>query len=607
MVNDKTTKIESDINTENKPGVKFVVRLWRYVFGSAKTMCLIFMVLSITLSLLQPILAFIWRRYIDSANSFITGKNIFPVALLAVSYFVIGFVSNLIDRYTRKYEQIERLDVVQANRFQELLDSKMYRKISKLDPEYIEIPKINDTMNRVFVFTADGWSGINGGVMTPGYSVISSLVSVFAIGASLFILNPWLCLLLIIAAIPTLYVTYIGNKWQFKFIKDNSKLSREINYYQGLMLGNAAKEIKAFSLFDFFYGKWKTRIDDYTVKEKRVYTKQMVLATINNTISGLAIAGANIFAIVLFSRGEISLGALGAVMVLIGALIGSTSLFFSSIATVLSKKNEAAMFFDLMDLPDQMESGEKIATISEIKAENLKYRYPLTEKYVLENVNLTIRKGEKVALVGENGAGKTTFVKLISGLLSPSEGELKINGLPFEKVNPNSRYDVLSAVSQDPARYTTFTIGDNVFIGDTLKPRDENNMERALDFAGIADIDKTLLLGKDIGGTDLSGGQWQKLAIARGHYRNRNFIILDEPTGNLDPLAEAAIFKKYLQIAENKTVIFVTHRISVASLADRIVVFANGKVVEDGSHRELIEHNQEYARLYKTQAKWYNR
>jgi ATP-binding cassette subfamily B protein len=607
MLNDKTTKIENDINIEYKPKLKFVIRLWQYVFGSAKTMCLIFMCLTVALSLLQPVLAFIWGKYVDSANRFVTGANIIPVISLAVSYFVINFIANLIDRYTRRQEQIERLDVVQANRFQELLDSKMYRKLSKLNPEYFEIPKINDSMNRVFGFTADGWSGINNGVMIPGYLIISNTVAVVSIGASLFILNPWLCLLLIIASIPTLYVTYIGNKLQFKFIKDNSKLSREIAYYQGLMLGGAAKEIKALNLFDFFYGKWKTRADEYTVKEKRVYVKQMVLGTINNTITGLASAGGIIFAIVLFSRGKLSLGALSAVMVLIAALIKSNSQLFSSIATVLSKKNESAMFFDLMDLPDQTESGDKISSINEIKAENIKYRYPLTDKYVLENVNLTIRKGEKVAFVGENGAGKTTFVKLISGLISPSDGELLIDGLPSAEVNLQSRFDLLSVVSQDPARYTTFTIGDNVFIGDTAKIRDENTIDRALGFAGIADIDKASLLGKDIGGTDLSGGQWQKLAIARGYYRNRDLIILDEPTGNLDPLAEAEIFKQYLQLAKSKTVIMVTHRISVASLADRIVVFAHGNVVEDGSHRELIENNAEYARLYKTQAKWYNR
>ena len=607
MLNDRTVKIENDINIENKAKLKYLFRLWRFVFSSAKVMCLIYLLLTVTLSLLRPILAFLWSKFVDSANAYKNGDNILGVVMLALAYAVINFLSVLIGRYTSRNEQIERLDVVQANRFQELLDSRIYTKISRLNPEYLEIPKINDNINRVFSFTSDGWGGLNGAVMRPSYLIISGIVSVVSIGTSLYILNPWLCILLLIAPIPTLYVTYIGNKLYFKFIKDNSKLSREIGYFQGLMLGSAIKEIKVMELFDFFYDKWKLRADEYTIKEKKVYNRQMLLGTINDIISSLATVGANIFAIILFTQGKLSLGALGAVTVLIGSLINSTSEVFNCIASVVSKKNEAAMFFDLMDLPEQGEGGQKIEDYKEIRTENLCYRYPLTEKYVLNNVNLTIRKGEKVAFVGENGAGKTTFVKMLSGLISPSDGELYINGIPSSDISTMSRYNSLSAVTQDPARYTTFTISDNVYIGDTNRLRDEDQITRALEFAGIEKLDLNQLLGKDIGGTDLSGGQWQKLAIARGYYRNRNFIILDEPTGNLDPIAEAEIFKKYLELAANKTVIMVTHRISVASLADRIVVFAGGKIVEDGTHEELLERNGEYARLYTTQAKWYDR
>lgn len=607
MLKDKTTIIENDINIDNKPKLKYLFRLWKYVFSSAKLMCLIFMILTITLSLLQPVLAFIWKRYVDSANTYQSGDSILGIVLLALLYAAISFISSLISRYTSRNEQIERLDVVQANRFQELLDSRIYKKISRLNPEYLEIPKINDNINRVFGFTSDGWNGLNGNVMRPSYLILSGIVAVASIGASLYLLNPWLCLILIIAPIPTLYITYVGNKLQFKFIKDNSKLSREVGYFQGLMLGSAIKEIKVMELFDFFYDKWKTRADEYTIKEKKIYNRQMLLGTINNTISSITTVGANVFAIVLFTQGKISLGALGAVMVLITSLISSTSQLFNSVASVVSKKNEAAMFFDLMDLPEQDNRREKVTDIKELRAENVSYRYPLTDKYVLDKVNLTINKGEKVAFVGENGAGKTTFVKLISGLISASDGELYINDTTASEVDAISRFDTLSAVTQDPARYTTFTTGDNVYLGDTSRPRDEEQITKALEFAELDKVDKNLLLGKDIGGSDLSGGQWQKLAIARGYYRNRNFIILDEPTVNLDPIAEADIFKKYLQLAANKTVIMVTHRISVASLADRIVVFADGKVAEDGTHDELLAKNGEYARLYRTQAKWYDR
>lgn len=156
-------------------------------------------------------------------------------------------------------------------------------------------------------------------------------------------------------------------------------------------------------------------------------------------------------------------------------------------------------------------------------------------------------------------------------------------------------------------RYVTFSIADNVFLGDTVKTRNEVDIDTALSFSGLDNVERDNLLGKVIGGTELSGGQWQKLSIARAAYRNKDFIILDEPTSNLDPLAETDIFQKYISVAKDKTVIFVTHRISVASLADRIIVFANGKVVQDGTHHELISREGEYARLYMEQATWYNR
>lgn len=160
---------------------------------------------------------------------------------------------------------------------------------------------------------------------------------------------------------------------------------------------------------------------------------------------------------------------------------------------------------------------------------------------------------------------------------------------------------------QEPARFNTFTIAENVSLGDVLKEQNEHAIDKALHFAGFEDADKNAMLGRDIGGTELSGGQWQKIAIARAYYRNRDFMILDEPTSNLDPLAEAEIFRRYMAMTEGKTVIIVTHRISLASLADRIVVFKDGEIVEDGTHDELMSIDGEYKRLYSTQAQWYNR
>jgi len=287
-------------------------------------------------------------------------------------------------------------------------------------------------------------------------------------------------------------------------------------------------------------------------------------------------------------------------------LIGDTGALLGSFSTLFSKENQAAQFFDLIELPEKQSGDVVCGDITMMEAKNLSYRYPLTMNYVLNNVNLSIKEGEKIALVGENGAGKTTFVKLILGILSPSGGELRINGTQVEDMDSISRFNATSVVMQDPSAYVTFTVGDNVYLGDTAMPRDEDKIASAIAFSGLEGVRKDELLGKDIGGTDLSGGQWQKIAIARAAYRNRDFIVLDEPTGNLDPIAEAEIFKKYISLSKDKTVIFVTHRVSIASLADRIIVFDEGKIMGDGTHAELLK-NSKYAGLYEEQAKWYDR
>ena len=196
---------------------------------------------------------------------------------------------------------------------------------------------------------------------------------------------------------------------------------------------------------------------------------------------------------------------------------------------------------------------------------------------------------------------------ILTGMLEPSKGLIFLDGRNTEKIDSAYRYDSQACVFQEPARFHSFTIADNVFLGDVSKKREEEQIDTALAFAGLEGMDKTAALGKDIGGTDLSGGQWQKLAIARAYYRDRNLIVLDEPTSNLDPIAEAEVFRKYLAMTRGRPVIMVTHRISIAALADRIVVFKDGIIAEDGTHEDLLSRNGEYARLYSAQAEWYDR
>ena len=294
-------------------------------------------------------------------------------------------------------------------------------------------------------------------------------------------------------------------------------------------------------------------------------------------------------------------------MVLVSTLVNDMAELLSCLSGFLMKKNECAQFYDLMKMSEQSNADVEYDSFESIEFRNISYRYPLTNRYVIDNVNFVMKKGERIAFVGKNGMGKTTFVKLLSGTLSPSRGDCLVNEIPRRGIHPNKYYDKLSVVVQDGSKYVTFTVGDNVFFGDVDKPRNEEVIDEALSFSGLDNLEKTTLLGASVGGSDLSGGQWKKIAIARAAYRGRDLLILDEPTSNLDPLAEAEIFRKFIALAEEKTVVFVTHRISLASLADRIVVFSEGKIIQDGTHEELISCEGEYSRLFQEQAKWYNR
>jgi ATP-binding cassette subfamily B protein len=604
IMRDNTEKIEKDIVIEKKASISLIFRLFRYVFSSAKGICMLFLSATIVLSFLNPVLAFIWQKYIDNANAY--GGSIFAVLqliLLILCYYVIRFILNLLWRYTNAFETIERLDIVQKNRMQEKLDTKLYSKISKLFPEYLEVPLINDVIDQTFSFSSDA---MQRDIMIKGYTIISRLISVILIGLSLYVFSPMLCLVVIIAPIPSLYMSFIGSKIIHKFKKDNTSLLRKANYYQNLITTSATKEICSFNLFDYIYTKWKKLIDEYTKKEKILHLKICIIDSVNTLISnGTYIAG-NILAIVLLTKGDITVGQLSAVLTLITFLINDTSSLLSSLGDFLSKKDECAKFFRLLDLKEQEYGELSSRKIENIDIRNLYYRYPMTDRYILNDVSIKIKKGEKIALVGENGAGKTTFVKLLTGMLSPSKGQIEINDQRMERINYKTWYNSISAVFQEPARYHTFSVSDNVKMGDILK-NDDDMVITSLKKAGFSAADENTLLGKEIGGIDISGGEWQKLAIARCYYRNKDFMILDEPTGNLDPLAEAEIFKSYLKLSENRTVLIVTHRISIAALADRIIVFSDGKIVEDGSHENLISLNGVYANLYNAQAKWYNR
>jgi ATP-binding cassette subfamily B protein len=269
----------------------------------------------------------------------------------------------------------------------------------------------------------------------------------------------------------------------------------------------------------------------------------------------------------------------------------------------------AKNYQEFMNLPER-EGANTNVSCETFELSNMSFKYPNQTKYALKNINLKINKNESIAIVGENGAGKSTIVKLLMGLYLPTEGEAKIDGVQTSDIDPNYLFKNTSSVFQNFIKYK-LSLKDNVYLANTKEEFNNAKFDDCIEKADfnmsgvILDNGIDTVLSKEFGNVDLSGGQWQRLAIARGLYKNYNFIVLDEPTAAIDPLEEREVYNKFIEISQNKTSIIVTHRLGSARLANRIVVMKDGEIDDIGTHNELMNKKGYYFNLFTSQAKWY--
>jgi ABC-type multidrug transport system fused ATPase/permease subunit len=264
-------------------------------------------------------------------------------------------------------------------------------------------------------------------------------------------------------------------------------------------------------------------------------------------------------------------------------------------------------YYKFMSLPEIQDGGERLTDDTpHIIFENVSFTYPKTDKKILKGVSFEVKQGERIALVGENGAGKSTIIKLLCRLYKPDSGRILMNGQDIQTLDASALKCVFSVVFQDFCKYT-LTLRENVAFGDLSKLQDDDALLCALrlGLAGdIAQLDTPL--GKlEEGGVDLSVGQWQRIAIARACLPDSAFVILDEPTASLDPLAESEMYHSFAEVLKNRGCIVISHRLASARMADRIIVLSDGIVIESGSHSELMHSGGLYAQMYQAQSGWY--
>lgn len=454
-------------------------------------------------------------------------------------------------------------------------------------------------------------------LMSMVLSQAQDLITVAFLAAGLVAFNPWLLVILVLAVIPSFVGESKFNQESYSLSRSWTPERREIDYLRYIGASNeTAKEIKIFGLEDFIATRFKTISDRYFLVNQKLALRRAGWGAFFSALGTVSYYAAYVFVIGQTVVGQITVGTLtflaGAFSRLQGLLQGIVSRF-SRIAETSLYLQDFFDFLELKPLADNHVGGLPIPR--PIKQgfvfENVGFRYPETDVWALRHLNFTLNPGEKLALVGENGAGKTTLVKLLAHLYEPSEGRILLDGVDLCDYDPEDLRREIGIIFQDYVRFM-FTAGENIAIGNITQKEDQ---PRILDSAHKSLADTVIeplpkkygqMLGKRFaGGVDLSGGQWQKVALARAYMREAQLIILDEPTASLDARAEHEVFVRFAELMKGKAAVLISHRFSTVRMADRILFLEHGELLELGTHEELLAKGGKYAELFRLQAKGY--
>ena len=458
-------------------------------------------------------------------------------------------------------------------------------------------------------------------VLSETFDMISTIIKLISYLAIILVVPDmwWMALIMIAISIPSTIINFTYRRKTVNYMWRRSKERRQMSYYTDLMVNkDMVKEIRMFNLSDTFIKRYSDTFEVYYKGLRKLivseYAWHIGLAILNAGVTCLFYV---LIAIKVidgeFAIGDFTVytGALTAVSAAVGALITHSAHIYEGtlfIDNLISFVKEKQTVVPSVDEPVKVSHGQPHT----IEFENVSFAYPGGKRMVLKNINLKFRPGETVVLVGLNGAGKTTFIKLLTRLYDPTEGRILLDGRDIKEYDTAELYKTFGIIFQDFGKYAA-TITENIEFGNINKDHDiEKVREAAYQANAQAFIDKLsdgydtpLMRYFESNGTELSIGQWQKLAIARAFYSDADILILDEPTASLDPMAEQEIFNQFDALRKEKTTIFVSHRLSSATVASKIVVLEYGELIEEGTHKELMAKGGKYYELFSTQASRY--
>ncbi len=539
-------------------------------------------------------------------------NNITSVLIVLFLYFSILLFVNLIGQFANSRMNMRRCYF--SNECQhEIVQKRLYTDFCNIDTQDFNM-KYTTVMN-------DACSG-QCAIEVICYSILNlfiDILGIFSYGTILILLSPTIILFLILSSV----LTYTISRWQQNYAEKNKKnyiaIDRKIGYLSSFSSRiDFAKDIRIYgmthwleSLLTKFQKErflWNKKIGNYTLIGKFM---TFILTLLSNAVT----YGVLIWLIL---RGEIGVGDFVFYFGIITTLSGWMNSLAGDVSEMVSICVRIGYYQEYFQIPDTLnhESGyspsEKTAEAPEIEFCHVSYCYSMEEgqQYALKDINLKIRAGEKLAIVGVNGAGKTTLVKLLCGLYIPTEGEVRLNGIPVTDYNILYYYSLFSVVFQDmyllPVTIAEFIASDNTNI-------EEEKVHYVLRLAGLDQkiqalpkgIYSHLMKGVFDDSVELSGGEKQKLMFARALYKNAPVVVLDEPTAALDPVAENELYQKYGNLTKGKTSIYISHRLASTRFCDRIVLIDNKTIAESGSHEELMKIGGKYAKMFEIQSQYY--
>lgn len=611
---------ERPLTERLRESARYTVRTARLVFRSAPRLASAFVGLTLAASALPLAVAFIGKRLVDA----VVAKHEREALAWVAAELAVVVTLALVTRGA----QLARL--VLGSRLGVDVNTAILAKATTLSLPDFEDSELYDRMTRA----RREASSRPVALVSDAFAFVQNTLTLLGYLALLVGFGGWVAALLLLSTVPATIAEVRFGKKQFKLRNWRSPESRKLLYLeQALASDEHAKEIRLFDLGALFLGRYVETAEAFYEEDTKLAVRKSATTTGLSLIATLALYATYASVALLAARGALSLGTMTMYVLAFRQGQSAFQSALSSVGSIYEHNLYMSNLFGFLGddeasfraLPatsgEGTTSGAKPTALpsgrsggAEIRFEGVGFRYPGKEAYALRGIDLVLRPGEKVALVGHNGAGKTTFVKLMTGLYTPTEGRILVDGRDVAEWDRRALVRRFGVVFQDFNQYQ-LSFRENVGVGEVAHMHDDDAIERAVARGGATTVVESLAekggldaaLGQWFrGGVELSGGQWQKVALARGFMReDADVLVLDEPTAALDAESEHVVFDRFQALAEGRTTLVISHRFPTVRMADRIVVLDGGAVCEEGTHDALVAREGLYARLFKLQARGY--